>query len=70
MTSADDIYKELENFGDIEEINLYINSPGGAVTDGCAIYSALKRHKARVNVFIDGQCSSIASVIAMAGIRL
>ncbi|MDK4516858.1 Clp protease ClpP [Fusobacterium necrophorum] len=70
MTSADDIYKELENFGEVEDINLYINSPGGSVTDGCAIYSALKRHKARVNVFIDGQCSSIASVIAMAGDKI
>ncbi|CAL7894277.1 ATP-dependent Clp protease proteolytic subunit [Fusobacterium necrophorum subsp. funduliforme] len=70
ITSADDIYKELEKFGDVEDINLYINSPGGSVTDGCAIYSALKRHKARVNVYIDGQCSSIASVVAMAGDKI
>lgn len=64
--SADQVYKELENFGnDIDVINLYINSPGGSVTEGCAIYSALKRHKAVKNVYIDGQCSSIASVIAM-----
>ena len=69
--SADQVYKELENFGnDIDTINLYINSPGGSVTEGCAIYSALKRHKAVKNVYIDGQCSSIASVIAMAGDKI
>ena len=69
--SADQVYKELENFGnDIDVINLYINSPGGSVTEGCAIYSALKRHKAVKNVYIDGQCSSIASVIAMAGDKI
>ena len=69
--SADQVYKELEKFGDdIDIINLYINSPGGSVTEGCAIYSALKRHKAVKNVYIDGQCSSIASVIAMAGDKI
>jgi len=69
--SADQVYKELENFGDdIDTINLYINSPGGSVTEGCAIYTALKRHKAVKNVYIDGQCSSIASVIAMAGDKI
>lgn len=58
--SADQVYKELENFGnDIDTINLYINSPGGSVTEGCAIYSALKEHKAvknslhRWTMFID-----------------
>jgi ATP-dependent Clp protease, proteolytic subunit ClpP len=69
--TSDQVYKELENFGnDIDVINLYINSPGGSVTEGCAIYSALKRHKAVKNVYIDGQCSSIASVIAMAGDKI
>ena len=69
--SAEQVYKELENFGDdIDTINLYINSPGGSVTEGCAIYTALKRHKAVKNVYIDGQCSSIASVIAMAGDKI
>lgn len=69
--TSDQVYKELENFGnDIDIINLYINSPGGSVTEGCAIYSALKRHKAVKNVYIDGQCSSIASVIAMAGDKI
>ena len=46
---------------------MYVNSPGGDVFAGQAIYSQLKRHKATVNVHIDGLAASIASVIAMAG---
>lgn len=49
------------------QIDLRINSYGGSVTDGIAIYNALKRHSATVNVFIDGAAYSIASLIAMAG---
>ena len=48
-------------------INLRINSYGGSVPDGQAIYNALRRHKAEVNVFVDGVALSIASYIAMAG---
>jgi len=48
-------------------ITLKINSPGGSVFDGFAIYGALKEHKAKVNVRIHGLAASIASVIAMAG---
>jgi ATP-dependent Clp endopeptidase proteolytic subunit ClpP len=51
----------------VDVINLHINSPGGSVFDGIAIYNLLKSHKARVNVQIDGMALSIASVIAMAG---
>ena len=50
-----------------EEINLRLNSEGGAVFDGIPIYNALKRHSARVVVDVDGLAASIASVIAMAG---
>ena len=48
-------------------INLRINSYGGSVPDGLAIYNALRRHKAAVNVFVDGVAISCASYIAMAG---
>ena len=50
-----------------DEIVLRINSYGGSVTDGLAIYNALKRHPAPVNVQIDGVAISCASYIAMAG---
>ena len=47
-------------------INLYVNSPGGSVDDGIAIYNALQRHKATVNATVDGLAASIASVIVQA----
>jgi ATP-dependent Clp endopeptidase proteolytic subunit ClpP len=59
---ADDL-REL----DVEELDVHINSPGGDIFDGLAIYQALKDHKANVTVRIDGLAASIASVIAMAG---
>jgi hypothetical protein len=44
-----------------------INSPGGSVPDGLAIYNALRRHGARIVVTVDGQAASIASLIVQAG---
>ena len=48
-------------------IDLHINSPGGSIFDGYAIYNALLNHKPGVTVYIDGLAASIASYIAMAG---
>lgn len=48
-------------------INLHINSGGGSVFDGLAIYNGIKNHPATVRVFIDGIAASMAGVIAMAG---
>jgi ATP-dependent protease ClpP protease subunit len=52
---------------DADEITLRINSYGGSVPDGLAIYNALKRHSAPVAVHVDGVAISCASYIAMAG---
>lgn len=52
---------------DVDEINVNINSYGGEVAEGLAIYNALKRHKAKINTRCDGFACSIASVIFMAG---
>ena len=51
----------------VEEIEVRINSYGGEVAEGIAIYNALKRHKAKVTTVVDGFACSIASVIFMAG---
>lgn len=48
-------------------VELRINSVGGLVFEGYAIYNALLAHKGEVNVFIDGIAASMASYIAMAG---
>jgi ATP-dependent protease ClpP protease subunit len=52
---------------DVDAITVRINSYGGSVSDGIAIYNALKRHPAHITVSIDGVAVSIASLIAMAG---
>jgi ATP-dependent protease ClpP protease subunit len=55
---------------DVEHLTVRIASYGGSVTDGIAIYNALKRHKASVTTVIDSIAASIASLIAMAGDRV
>lgn len=54
----------------VNQIDLHINSPGGSVFDGQAIYNALKRHPANVTTYVDGIAASIASVIALAGNKI
>ena len=51
----------------MKQINLHLNSPGGSVFEGTAIYNMLKQNNAKVNVYVDGLAASIASVIAMSG---
>ena len=64
--SASDIIQRLQGVA-AKSIDVYINSYGGEVAQGIAIYNALKRHKAKVTTYVDGFACSIASVIAMAG---
>lgn len=64
--SAKQFVKDLQAL-DVDNIDLHINSPGGNVFDGNAIYNALMAHKAVIDVKIDGIAASIASVVAMSG---
>ncbi|WP_042886360.1 ClpP-like prohead protease/major capsid protein fusion protein [Cupriavidus necator] len=64
--AAADFVKEVAALN-VDELTVRINSFGGSVSDGIAIYNALKRHRAAVTVSIDGTAMSIASLIAMAG---
>ena len=64
--TAIDFINELKQFKG-RHLDVRINSPGGSVTDGVAIYNALKRHNGGVTVHIDSLAASMASVIAMAG---
>ena len=66
-TSAVNLSRQLEELGDVSQIDVYINSYGGEVAEGLAIYNALRRHKAKVTTYCDGFACSIASVIFMAG---
>lgn len=66
--TAKDVIKEIRDMSDsVKEIEVRLNSPGGSVFDGVSIYEALKQHKAKVTVFVDGLAASIASIIALAG---
>lgn len=67
VASVKDLQEILSKNKNIPTVNVYINSPGGSVNEGIAIYNILKRTRAYVRVFIDGFACSIASVIAMAG---
>lgn len=64
--SAYSLSQELDAL-DVDTINVYINSYGGEVAEGLAIYNALRRHKAKIRTVCDGFACSAASVIFMAG---
>lgn len=68
--SARDILAKLKGATSTRRINVRINSAGGDVTEGVAIYNLLREHRARVVVTIDGLAASMASAVAMAGDRI
>ncbi len=69
-TSANYVRKAISEAGKVDLINVYINSCGGSVSEGNAIFNILKRADAVVNVYIDAFAFSVASVIAMAGDKI
>ncbi|CZR81496.1 TPA: head maturation protease, ClpP-related [Clostridioides difficile] len=69
-TEEDQYPLSIKNFLATEQgkdLNIYINSGGGSVFAGMAIYNMLKRHEGFKTVYVDGVAASIASVIALAG---
>lgn len=65
--SSYNLSKQLQQLTDVSTINVHINSYGGEVAEGLAIYNSLKNHKAKVKTYCEGFACSIASVIFMAG---
>lgn len=65
-TSAPKVRTEIKKL-DGKDITVWINSPGGDVVAASVIYTALKEHKGKVTVKVDGAAISAASVISMAG---
>lgn len=57
----------LESDNPDKEINLYINSPGGSVTSGLAIYDTMQYIKCDVRTIVMGQACSMGSFLAQAG---
>ncbi len=68
-TSAVDVERELKNITS-DTITVKLNSGGGDVFDGIAIYNQLKNHSAEIIVQVDGLAASAASLIAMAADKL
>ena len=64
---CDKTFKEdIANLGEVENIHLHINSPGGSVFAAVAIANTLKNHKAKVTAYIDGLAASAATIITSA----
>ncbi len=66
-TVPEEVRDTLNRVKDVEQLNIYINSAGGDVFAGLAIYNMLKRHKGKKTVYVDGLAASMASAIALAG---
>lgn len=65
--SASSFAKDLTELGDVDTIDVFINSYGGSVSQGFAIYNLLKEHNAKVTTYCTGFACSIASIIFLAG---
>lgn len=68
--TAQRVLADLALLADAESIDVRINSPGGDVFEGTAIYNALKRFPGKVNVHVDALAASAATLIAMSGDRI
>ena len=64
--TAQNFIKDVQSVGK-SDLTVRINSVGGSVFDGLAIYNILRSHKGNVNVKIEGLAASIASIIALGG---
>ena len=64
--SAKAFANDIKKLGKVNQIDVRINSYGGSVFDGLAMYNTLKNNGAKITVSVDGIAASIASVIAMA----
>ena len=59
----------LESEDPDREIQMYINSPGGSVTSGMAIYDTMQFVRAPISTLCVGQCASMAAVLLSAGTK-
>jgi ATP-dependent protease ClpP protease subunit len=64
---ARQVVDDLAALGPVEALDVRINSPGGDVFEGIAVYNALARFPAKVTAHVDGIAASAASLVAMAG---
>ena len=60
------IQEELAKLKDVDTVNLYVNSPGGSVFAGAAIFNELRRFDKPITAYVDGLAASIASLVVLA----
>lgn len=65
--NAETVIREIDKLGNVPQLTVRLNSYGGYVYEGLAIYNYLIGHPARVVIQVDGLAASMASVLAMAG---
>lgn len=68
--SSSEFKRELDRLGNVNNLSIRINSNGGSVTSGWAIYNVLKQHKAFKTVYVDGIAASMGAFVAMAGNKI
>lgn len=65
--TANNVADALRSLGNVDQLDCYINSAGGSVFEGVAIYNQLKRFPGKKIMHVDALAASIASIICMAG---
>ena len=68
--TADELARQVSELHDVPNMDARINSGGGYITEGVAIYTALAKYPGNLTVHIEGIAASIATVIAMAGDKI
>ncbi|MES3674609.1 ATP-dependent Clp protease proteolytic subunit [Halomonas elongata] len=67
LQPAREFIAAVDELGELDEITVEINSPGGDVASGVRIYHYLRGHSAKIHTRVTGMAASIATVIMMAG---
>jgi len=67
VRSADVVKELMEAEASYSKIDVRINSYGGEVHTGVAIFSALRNSKADITIYVDGVAASIAAIVALCG---
>ncbi len=65
-TCPKDVQRIIDAYQDGDEIEVFINSPGGVITTGSEIYTLLKKYAEHTKMYITGEACSAASIVAMA----
>lgn len=65
-TCPADLKKIMDIFQPGDELEVYINSPGGVIDVGSEIYTMLRSHAEETKIYITGEACSAASIVAMA----